>query len=628
MQDLTNKTFKDRYSLTALLIIILAIGYLVLSEIPLNVFSYDILGYYLYLPASFKYKDLSLNNFDQLQNILSTYNTSEGFYQAFRVENGNFVMKYPMGMAIMYYPFYVIGDNLAHLLKYPEDGFSLPYQLSVLYGCYFYTVIGLIVFRKILLNFFTDKVAALTLLLIVFGTNYFLQVSIHAQPAMVHNLVFSLHAFTVYYTIKWHKTFKLKHIVIMSITVGLATLSRPSEVLIIFVPLLYNVFNIETLKHKVTLLYRYKNQIIAFICIVSVLVSYQLFYWKIITGSFLFDSYSDNLNEGFNFKHPYILEFLFSFRKGWLLYTPIMFFAILGFKFLLKASKDWFFSLIVYFVFSLYIMSSWSCWWYAVSFSSRAVIPAYVILSIPLGYFLNMVINSKLKFIIMPILIILVSLNLFQSWQMSHGILDGSRVTSAYYKSIFLQTTSVSDEQKKLLLIDKFSTTPIADYLKEHKTNFKLVYHVEENFDNKSKDQANIIDSISFSKKQSFLTDKYYSFAGDLRKEYKEITNKSYLILKITAKVLTRFNPNELQGRLSITMLHNGKGYAFRCADIRKLGLKMNEWNTVEFYYLTPDFWDKRDIIQGYFWNMSDKPIFVDNISIDAYEPIIDETVF
>ena len=228
---------KKHYSLVALLVVILSIGYLVFREIPINVFSYDILGYYLYLPTAFKYKDLALTHYDKFQSVLSTYGTSEGFYQAFHVSNGNWVMKYPMGMSIFYAPFYFIGDMIASNSKtYPADGLSRPYQLSVLYGCYLYTVLGLIAFRKVLLSFFTDKITALVMLLIVFGTNYLLHVSIHAQPAMSHNVLFSLHAFTILLTIKWHTTRNFKYLIGLAFTIGLTAITRPPEVLIILVP--------------------------------------------------------------------------------------------------------------------------------------------------------------------------------------------------------------------------------------------------------------------------------------------------------------------------------------------------------------------------------------------------------
>ena len=49
-----------------------------------------------------------------------------------------------------------------------------------------------------------DKTAALTLLGIALGTNYFFHSSIHGQGAMSHNLLFTLYAAIVYLTLQFH----------------------------------------------------------------------------------------------------------------------------------------------------------------------------------------------------------------------------------------------------------------------------------------------------------------------------------------------------------------------------------------------------------------------------------------
>ena len=151
----------------------------------------------------------------------------------------------------------------------------------------------------------------------------------------------------------------------------------------------------------------------------------------------MFNSYSSNPAEGLNFLHPYILEVLFSFRKGWFIYTPIMLFAVIGFIALYKNSKIIFFALLVYTLLNFYIVSSWSCWWYAASYSSRALIPSYAFMSITLGFFIKSVLDKKIKFVLIPLFFILIALNLFQTWQSSVGILDSARMTRPLYKSIF-----------------------------------------------------------------------------------------------------------------------------------------------------------------------------------------------
>ena len=118
------------------------------------------------------------------------------------------------------------------------------------------------------------------------------------------------------------------------------------------------------------------------------IISLQLIYFKYITGSFFYSDYSGNAGEGLDLFAPYTWEVLFSFRKGWLLYTPIMVFALLGFHSLYKRNRAIFWALLTYFIINLWFVSSWTCWWYAESFGQRALIPSYVVLGITLGYFL------------------------------------------------------------------------------------------------------------------------------------------------------------------------------------------------------------------------------------------------
>ena len=94
--------------------------------------SWDVMGYYLYLPAALIYKDLKTLSFKD--DILKEYHPTSSFYQAFPYTNGNYVMKYPIGMAILYFPFFLIAHFLAGLLDYPTDGFSLPYQMGISWG--------------------------------------------------------------------------------------------------------------------------------------------------------------------------------------------------------------------------------------------------------------------------------------------------------------------------------------------------------------------------------------------------------------------------------------------------------------------------------------------------------------
>ncbi len=63
------------------------------SDNPLQVTTWDALGYYMYLPSIFVYQDIT--ELEWLPEIDNKYKVSGGYiYQAHKQENGNYVFNY------------------------------------------------------------------------------------------------------------------------------------------------------------------------------------------------------------------------------------------------------------------------------------------------------------------------------------------------------------------------------------------------------------------------------------------------------------------------------------------------------------------------------------------------------
>lgn len=75
---------------------------------PSNILSWDVFGYYLYLPFKFIYNDLGLRNMDVVHSIIEKYNNTATFYQAVQMPEGHYVMKYPMGLSFIYDPSFLL----------------------------------------------------------------------------------------------------------------------------------------------------------------------------------------------------------------------------------------------------------------------------------------------------------------------------------------------------------------------------------------------------------------------------------------------------------------------------------------------------------------------------------------
>ncbi|MDG1347845.1 MAG: hypothetical protein P8P77_09525, partial [Crocinitomicaceae bacterium] len=526
--------------------------------------SYDVYGYYLYLPLTFIYGDLGMQNPDLVFELMERYHSSGVFYQGHLTESGNYVMKYTMGQSILYAPFFFIGHLITHLTSYPSDGFSKPYEISIFIGGIVYTLIGLYFFTKVLLHFFEEKIALLVILVVLFGTNYLLHTSMFSQNPMTHNTLFSCYGIILWLTIKWHKNQRWKTIVYLGLVCGLATLIRPTEIVCILIPLLWNVGNKESLAAKLQLFKSNYIQIVTFPFVVLCVISLQLIYFKIYTGSFFFMEYNGNNGEGLDLFPPHTLNTLFSFRKGWLIYTPIMVFSLLGFRSLYKRNKTIFWSLFIYFLINLWFVSSWSNWWYASSFSQRALIPSYIVLSISFGYFLLYIQEQRMAFksVIVGVLALLLFLNLFQTYQYKLGILHGDRMSKDYYFKTFGSLVK-EPENDKLLYFD-WGAAYVSKKIDE-KHIFKAVF--KQNFE-----KINQFDSKNtHSGQKAEILSMENPFSKGVAKQYSELTSKDHVWLRVSCWVYSKVENTDQQFYLNAHANHKGKAYQYEALDSKTL---------------------------------------------------------
>ncbi|HBG71344.1 MAG: hypothetical protein A2W93_01490 [Bacteroidetes bacterium GWF2_43_63] len=609
---------KQNNSPVSLFLFLLLAAYLVISNLmffPNQIICYDVYGYYLYLPQTFIYNDLSIHNFDQVNSLLQQYGNSSTFYQASMLEDGTYVMKYSMGMAILFSPFFFIAHFLAPYLGYAADGYSFPYQFSLLIGGILYSIAGLWFLGKVLLKYLSDRITAITLLLIVIATNFLPHIGMYGQNAMSHNYLFALYCMALWFTVRWHETFRLKFIVFLGLVCGLAILSRPTEIVILAIPALWSVDSWKALQEKFKTIFNHFGQMAVFGFIVLALGFCQLLYWKLHTGHFLYYSYGSNPGEGMEFFSPYITEVLFSFRKGWLIYTPIMILAFSGFIVLFNKNRKIFWALLAYSIFNLYLVSCWSTWWYAQSYSQRSLVPALAVMSIPLGFFLTWVAGRKiiLKSAISLVIVFLVFLNIFQIWQFHVGILDGDRMTREYYFSTFL-STSVSDKEKELLLIDR-RRYEINNF--DNEQEYKSTLNKQLSFEDDT-----IIDSVIPADGQRYcLIDSASPYTPVIEIPYSELTKKDHAWLRVRAKIFPVTPPDSLKVALVLHFSHKGFPYQYRTIESPRMELKPGVWNEVKFDYLTPEVRNKSDIFRTFVWNMAGGSVLVDQLSLEVFEP-------
>ncbi len=428
--------------------------------------SWDVSGYYWYLPAIFIYKDVKKVGFGQ--KVIDKYHMTPDHNQQvmFHAKSGHYLMKYSIGQAIQYFPFFIIAHVLAKPLGFEADGFSLPYQFAIQFGSILICFLGLWFLRKALLEYFSDKVTAIVIVIISLATNYFNYAAI--DNAMTHNYLFTWYAMLIYFTTLFYKSPSKRHALYIGLLVGICALTRPTDIIGIIIPALWGINEISGKIIIERLRYYWTNKTCLAITVaaIALLGSIQILYYKYVGNEFLIYTYGD---QKFSWLHPHFKDYMFSFRTGWLIYTPAMLLAVIGIYFLIKRKTNWV-ALLLFAVVNTYIVTAWDIWWYG----SRAMVQSYPVLAFfiaaSIEYFDK---KAILKYISYVFVGLCIYLNLW--W--THGVhrggyLDAYNSTKAYfYKS--LGKWNIPVEYQKL-----YDTNELFE---EIRNNVKTVY--ENNFD-------------------------------------------------------------------------------------------------------------------------------------------------
>lgn len=399
------------------------------------VWQHEMKSYYSYLPATFVLGDIGLEKTEMNQDNVYRY-----YYPQPGKLRGH-VQKTTMGIAIMESPFFLTAHVIALSGNDPEDGYSLPYRMTAMLSAIFYAVVGLIFVRKTLLHFFSDVITTLALVTLIIGTNLYFY-SLH-DGAMSHVYSFSLISIFVYLTVSWHRVSSNWKLILLGFVLGLITLIRPVNSSLAIFFLLYKDASQITWKDKFSLLFsKWKFAVAAGLVFFAVLFP-QMAYWKYLTGDWLFYSYG---KEGFFWLRPKIWLGIFSYQKGWLVWTPIMWFAITGIAFLIKSYKGLVLPVFVSLVLYIYIIFCWWCWWYGGGFGMRPMIDVLPILAIPLAAFFAYVLRTKIfAYPVLGIWIFLLALNIFQTRQYVFGKLHWAGTTKKVYWQMFLNDYPAED---------------------------------------------------------------------------------------------------------------------------------------------------------------------------------------
>ncbi len=567
--------------------------------------SWDVSGYYLYLPAFFIYEDAKQLKF--MPEILEKYRPTHNLQQAYQHESGNYVLKYSCGQAVLYAPFFAIAHLIAQQHPdYAADGFSYPYQVGIGVGSFLVALLGLWFLRKILLQYFEDKTVAFTLLLLVASSNYLEYAGI--TNAMSHNWLFTLHTFLIWCSMRFHQRPSYGLTVAIGTCIGLAALTRPTEIIVALIPLFWGMKSVrpEAWKERFQFLKSVTPQIVLAALLCAAIGMLQIVYWKYATGDFIVYSYED---QGFSWLHPHLWDGFMSYRAGWLIYSPSMLFALLGFRALYRGHRQLFWVALAYIGLHIYITFAWDIWWYGGSLGQRALVQAYPMLCLPLAAFIEKIRAGKgWKYLILALSILFTAYNFWLIQQARPGkLLRPGEMSGAYLREILFKQEVPIEAQKLLdtkeqfkgertkmhsLLKDNFDTHPVDTvYFLQDSASQNVVLHLT-----KTQEYSPIftVEQARFPAESEWL--RVQADFYTLSKEWES--------WRMTQLVVRFWNEDEI--------------VKTRYIRIHRL-LEDRTWKTVWLDMRLPKEAFTR--VEARFWNAgSDKMIFIDNFLIETYK--------
>lgn len=397
-----NRMFNGRYSYWTTIVVLIVILVINFSTSYWNqenrVIRSDINRYYAHLPAVFIYQDITLKFYSDDPGSLGP--------QAYptKLPNGNYVLMTTYGTALCYLPFFLIAHLLAPLLGYPADGFSVPYHFAIQMSSWFFLIIGLVFMRKLLKKYFKDWIVAVVIFATVIGTNMLWYVT--GEAGMSHTYSFSLIAIFLYLMDTWLEQPTLWKTICLGLVIGLITLIRPTNALIGLVLIFWKVSNFKDLKNRFFWFLQRWYYVLPVLLFAFLVWVPQLLMWKTVTGNYFYYSYPDN--QGFYFNDPELFNNLLSWRKGWLIYMPVMGFMLIGIGLLYKVKRDFFWPLLLYFLAVWYVLSSWWSWGFGGGLSIRAYIDSYAVFAVAMAGFLTWLFRQRKRYIKIVLMVVFV----------------------------------------------------------------------------------------------------------------------------------------------------------------------------------------------------------------------------
>ncbi|MCK9220032.1 MAG: hypothetical protein M0P47_08290 [Bacteroidales bacterium] len=565
-------------------------------------------GYFAYLPALLLDHDPTFGKVVEREKKLLGFSHYQPSYLV-RFKD-HVVNKYFCGEAILLLPFFLLALLFSWLFGTPVDGYSFFFQFFTGLGALFYLVTGLLFLARVLRGFQVKPILIAFLLpALLLGSNLFYY-SLW-QPTMSHLYsFFAINGF-LWFTFRSIKNWNKSNASLAGLFLGLVFLIRPTNLVVLFlVPFLAGNFN--AFKSFIQTLWKQKTNALLSLFIFLGIVSIQSGLWHLQTGRFFIWSYQ---HEGFIFSRPEVIEVLFGFRKGLFVYSPFILLTWIGLFFLLFKNRFRFFSMFLFIVASTYIITCWWNWYYGDSFGLRAFIDYYGIYLLLFALMVDRISTKPMLYILGVILLPLIFLNIFQTWQYTHRIIQPNSMNKDKYNYVFLRSDSAvynclgGNQEMADFGVDLLHPKVVFFNDFEKSVENWSPISIQQTPRAYSPEKVGYLDSVHpFSpglaisvNKLGILPSKFF-----VRGEFMVwdsmpgASNSALIVLSIDS-----INP------------HENYWQGFRLNDIPRNDVK--KWRKCLFSLTLPEIVNPKGILKIYIWNTGKKPFLIDNVKLQLY---------
>jgi len=375
--------FKDKPYL------ILIVLYLIFTPIFLTpwVHGNDGAGYFSYTRSLVIDHDLDLKN--EKAHFIEDFSVNSIKEDS---NTGVYFSQYPIGTALAWTPFYLMGHLGAKMFNYSQDGYSLPYVYMISFGSSLLALFGLLLIYSFTAKLFSKKIAIISTITFWLSSSIFYYQNLEAS--LSHSIsLFAVSAF-IYY---WYRSYKEGGYLFwfnLGLLSAFMIMVRYQNGFFMILPLIYSLAiylkNFKKEKYSEMFDLFYKNLFYLFSIFIGLIPQFLVLKYQHGKYFSALNNYQTSLTYSAGFFT--FIKVLFSTNHGLFLWTPVTLIGFVGllfyFKNSLKSKKNPLMSLsfIILFVLQLAFISSMRDWNGAQSYGHRMFINCGLILIVGLAY--------------------------------------------------------------------------------------------------------------------------------------------------------------------------------------------------------------------------------------------------